>query len=78
MSKIKIEDIINKRFTENQLKNALDFTAHLRELDLSLKEFDSVCVYTFGFYKLTADSDWECIKQMVTAKKNDIDNMQRT
>ena len=42
------------------------------------KKFDNVCACIIGFYKFTTDSDWECIKQIVTAKKNDFDNMQRT
>ena len=169
MSKIKIEDVISKGFTDDKLKNALAFVAHLRTLDLPLKEFDkeertyyfdieykgimlcfihvsqksitvyssqvpcswiywsdgendieytepvvddiikkaawkkvrkcgscgcksapgtrkkilgkefdNVCVSALGFRRPTADADWECIKQMVTAMKNDIDNMQPT
>ena len=168
MSKITIEDVLKKRFLDGKLKSALDFAAHLRELELPLKEFekeektyhfdieykgiilcyihigkaitvyssqvpcswiywfndesdieytepvidevikkaawkkvrkckscgcesapgirkkilgkdfDNVCVSALGFRRPTADTDWECIKQMVTAMKVDIDNMQRT
>ena len=161
MSKITIEDVINKVFTEDKLKNALDFAAHLRALDLPLKEFDkeekryffdieykgtmlcyihigkaitvyssqvpcswiywgegdveyaepdvdeiikkaawkkvrkckdcgcgaapgkrkkilgkefdNVCVSALGFRRPTAPADWECIKQMISSMKDDID-----
>ena len=164
---IKIEDAINRAFTGDKLANALDFAAHLRSLDLPLKEydkeektyffdidykgvilcfihisakkmmvfssqvpcswiywpegddstkyadpvvdesikkaawkrvrkcsncgcksapgkrkcilgkeFDNVCVSALGFHAINSaktSPDWECLKQMVTAMKNDID-----
>lgn len=164
MSKITIEDVINKVFTDDKHKNALDFAAHLRNLNLPLKEFekeektyffdidykgvwlcyihiskksmrifssqvpcswiywsdgeddvkyaeptvdesikkaawkkvrkctscgckdapgrrkrilgkdfDNVCVSALGFRMPTNAVDWECVKQMITAMKNDID-----
>ena len=164
MLKITMEDAMNKAFTDEKLKNALDFAAHLRTLNLPIKEFDkeektyffdieykglvlcyahiskksmrifssqvpcswfywsdgegsfeyaepvvdddikkaawkkvrkcnscgcknapgrrkrvlgknfdNVCVSALGFRMPTASVDWECIKQMVTAMKNDID-----
>ena len=169
MSKIKIEDTINKIFTGEKLKNALDFAAHIRALDLPLqeydkeeksywfnieykgvvlcyiritqkaitifssqvpcswiywpdeerefeytepvvddsikkaawkrvrkcsncgcesapgrlkrilgKEFENVCVSALGFHAIASAKtapDWECIKQMITAMKNDVDKM---
>ena len=167
MSKITIEDVINKTFADDKLKNALDFAAHLRNLNLPLKEFDTeektyffdieykgvmlcyihiskksmrifssqvpcswiywpdggseleyeepvvdevikkavwkkvrkcnncgcknapgrrkrilgkdfdnICISALGFRMPTAAADWECIKQMVTAMKNDIDRQE--
>jgi len=162
MTKITMEDVMNKVFTDDKLKNALDFAAHLRALNLPLKEFeseektyffdidykgvllcyihiskksmrifssqvpcswiyrgesdigydepdvdenikkaawkkvrkctncgcgnapgrrkrilgkefDNICVSALGFRMPTTAVDWECIKQMVTAMKNDID-----
>ena len=40
MSKITIEDVINERLAPGMKENALDFSAHLRSLDLSLPEFE--------------------------------------
>ena len=172
MSKITIEDVINKSYTGDQLKNALDLAAHIRKLDLPLKEYDTeeknyqydieykgeklcfISIYTTGkkdfrvyssqtpcswiywsdskdntehkepvvnenikhtawkkvrkcikncagkcgpgkrknilgkefenvcnsalWFRPPTNTDWECIKQMITAMKNDIDNMART
>ncbi|MCL2446841.1 MAG: hypothetical protein FWD06_08775 [Oscillospiraceae bacterium] len=39
MSSITIEDVINERLASGMKENALDFSAHLRSLDLSLPEF---------------------------------------
>ena len=173
MSKITIEDVINKNYSGDQLKNALDLATHIRKLNLPLKEYDTeeknyqysieykgeklcfISIYTTGkkdfrvySYEPTSCSwiycsdvkdsieriepaveedikqavwkkvrkcikscagkcgpgkrknilgkefenvcgsalwfcppinkDWECIKQMITAMKNDIDNMAHT
>ena len=39
MPKIKFEDVINKVFTDDKQKNALDLAAHIRALDLPLQEY---------------------------------------
>ena len=38
------------------------------------KDFDKVCVSALGFRRVTTTTDWECIKQMITAMKHDIDS----
>jgi len=38
---ITIEDVINKIYTGEQQKHALDFVAHVRELDLPFKEYET-------------------------------------
>ena len=41
MLTITIENVINKIFTGEQQKHALDFVAHVRELGLPFKEYDA-------------------------------------